>query len=150
MKHLNFRIHVILGGLTYLVSEVDEAVLEDALALVNPEVDEGARILAVFRRDRKHALENFGKVTKIEGIVRLGRRRQHRLQQPFVHFNRRVDGSDAQQLSISRISALQLSAGTTQSKGIYWCAIRGLPRPQKHLRNPTQPWTLAPGPRPQR
>ena len=32
VKHVNFRIHVILGGLTYFVSDVDEAVLEDALA----------------------------------------------------------------------------------------------------------------------
>ena len=55
---------------------VDEAVAEDALHLVHPEQQQRLAVRQRRAADHEHALEDLGQVAQVEGVVRLGRRRQ--------------------------------------------------------------------------
>ena len=58
---------------------VDEAVAEDAELLVAPQAQERVPVGDCARLDHEHALEDLAQVAQVEGVVALGRRRQHRL-----------------------------------------------------------------------
>ena len=86
----------------------DEAVLEDAHALVAPQLDERVLLLDdVGRRDRE-ALEDLGHVAQVERVVRREGRRQQALRDLVVDANGRVDDVLGDRLD----AAAELAAAT--------------------------------------
>ena len=70
-----------------LVFLVDEAVVEDALALVHPQARKHVGGGTLARADHEHALKDLADVAQVEGVVELGGRGQQLLADLAIHLD---------------------------------------------------------------
>mmetsp|Transcript_23994 Transcript_23994/g.78049 ORF Transcript_23994/g.78049 Transcript_23994/m.78049 type:complete len:383 (+) Transcript_23994:1924-3072(+) len=78
----------------HAVLVVHEAVMEHAERLMRPNPRQHLCVLNRHAHHR-HALEHLGQVTHVEGVVRLGRRRQELVADRIVNLERRLDNRGA-------------------------------------------------------